>query len=566
MSTWLVNNATPESLGIENVTLSFANMSKDVARVTFNLPYDAAVPSGFAFGSFVSIKLDGVQVFWGESQGAEREGSAASEKLSISVYGGWYELEVTPMTQYITDRITGGTFYSAEVTLTQDTVTNQVTWLINESVKAAAGAKVKAGTYDLPAVTIPSSSYSSTTYAEALRSVLKWIPGAQVIFDYSQANAGATPPVYPTVNVYQISSSAVTSIPQTDLFTFSSVKRDDMIPTGVKLVFQRSGTYTTKSYDPTNPSNSSSSVQEGTTHVLTESAGTISPARRAIISSINLSGGTTTTRQYFVFNSNGIGNAFGKFQDYLNSTYWAVGVNIFMQVADILKLFNAQGMQYVTKYWVSTPYYFWTPNSTYPLCKAVQLVSWVKEGFGGNNVDPRCMWMCPPSQVVPASMRIGCHDYYNSARLAGFASVTLSTGWSSDWTTGAQWWHSLNIPMGGLCWLWNQVDYEPGSFFNPLGYPVSREEVALDPNGEAAISGLAASTLTRFQTPYHQGSLSKEFGAIAPRERAVTVSGTKTPVQSVTFDANSMVQSANFGPPSHLAPQDLFSLLKAVAK
>jgi len=108
---------------------------------------------------------------------------------------------------------------------------------------------------------------------------------------------------------------------------------------------------------------------------------------------------------------------------------------------------------------------------------------------------------------------------------------------------------------------------EPSSFKSPGGYTLTKDGTTTSDDAEAApVSGLAAQYWSLLSTVYNQGSMSSLLTSINPFARAITLAGVKTPVQQVVVSASAMRSDLNFGPPDHLQPQDLLTILQAVAK
>ncbi len=555
MATWTINNLAPADLHIEDIFLSFVNMDNDVATLRFVMGYSGEIPAAFIKGQKVAIALDGVQVFYGESQGPVRSGVVPNEGISVECLGGWYELDSVALIAPVTDSLTQLPFDSADPTFAGGTIRSQVEAILAIALASTGGAHVLLGTIDLPTMTVPSATFSSTTVAQALKSVLKWVPGVQVVFDYSSASAT----VKTAVHVLQLSSASLSVISQTDVLSLNWKKREDMLPTGVKIIYQRSGSWTTREYNTNDPLSSTDTARGGSTLVASESVGTVTPSRRAIIATVNLSGSKSILYHRYT-----IKGPCGHVSDYTRPVNWAVGVTLYQYIGNLLQAFNCPGITYTQKNWVSVPYYFWCPNSSYPLCKGITWSNHIYEGYASGNYDAACRWFITPDQTVPTSMRVSSVVVANQGLFCGFAGSTLTSQWSSDWTAAPTYTHTFVFPIGSFAWLWNGNDMEPDSFFNPAAQTIAYSATALSSDAESASLGLAAKYYELLQTIYNQGSLSKIIEAIDPLARVVSLNGIRTPVQRVTIQAARMTLDGSFGPPDHLQPQDLFSLLRAV--
>ena len=78
MSTWLVNDASPESLGLEVVGGAFRSGRASSVQLARTTNFDAS-ESPFTQGAAVVIKKDGAVFFRGKVRACDKSGSGSSE-------------------------------------------------------------------------------------------------------------------------------------------------------------------------------------------------------------------------------------------------------------------------------------------------------------------------------------------------------------------------------------------------------------------------------------------------------------------------------------------------------
>jgi hypothetical protein len=531
VSEWKVNSILAADRDIADINLSFGNMVNDVATLTMNRNYDASIPGDLAYGQTVVITLDGVTVFRGTSQGPVHSGSAREELVSIEVIGAWNELEIVAATGTVND-ILGGSYKSGNFVLS-GALPTVVTNVINMAI--SDGARLTLGTIDLDTISIPEMTVSSSTYAGCLMQLLRWSPGAQVVFDYSYSS--------PRINVLRLGSSSLLDVGTTGAIALNYHERQDLVPVGVKLIYERqvnSEMFLNVAHLPGGDGlEPTHTITSGKTLVATDTAGSAS-GRNVLVCTINLSGTINKEVRNFWFGHEEIPGG--------PSMAWLLSKNsegIYSRVGEVL-LRCGESV-------VESAYSSYTPFEIYDYCREL---SWsaTKLTSGTTETAPNLSALYQVITTSPWAVGFPDSNFY---AVPGFSmwEVSITTKWYTAKTLPG-------TPKTNTC---------RALFASVNGGPIVETTISALKNSttdvlEPTPAGLAGKVMSVNSTVFVEGSLSKEFTNISPMQRMVSVGGRSAPVQSISFSAGSMLMNMSFGPPTQLQPQDLLALMKVVAK
>lgn len=291
-SVWTLNGALASELGVEGITLSLQSLREDKATISMQVP-DALADPAFAFGATVSIANDGAQVFAGTLQSApEVRMTGTGERLNFELLGPWWYLEniifqqswtarnplkgtagqPDTITEHRSKLVFGQSVEGAPMT-TGESIAEVLAWAI------AAGAPLQVGTL-LAGVTPPAREQLDITCAEAIRIALRWTPDAVAWFDYS-----TTPP---TLHIQRRADLTAVTLPTaSEIATSLAIKaRRDLQVSSVTLKFLQTGDFDGETWSNT---------------VLDRwPVGASEQAPKALVQTIELSGGSTTTQKQAV--------------------------------------------------------------------------------------------------------------------------------------------------------------------------------------------------------------------------------------------------------------------------
>lgn len=196
MSIWTVKGATGaaldatevdiEAMAMEEATLDFQAQGED--KFTFFLPAPDAVSDPDYLPDYlqtISVWRSGVRQFQGKVLEPEFVWDSGRIGWNIRAEGGWPELEKVPL-------VSANSYY----TRAQGNLTTSIQAVIDVAI--AGGAQIVRGTI-ASTFSIPPVSFRSMSCAAALLELLRWIPDASLIFDY-------TPSGLPVLNMVRRSS------------------------------------------------------------------------------------------------------------------------------------------------------------------------------------------------------------------------------------------------------------------------------------------------------------------------------------------------------------------------
>jgi hypothetical protein len=209
MAIWTINGRTAEALSASALTLRFVNLESDECRLTLGGAFDAALPE-FAAGQPLAVLKDALCVFRGRCEAPERAAAGNAEAVVVKALGPFERLKRVVYAQSL-DYDTGGeSAYTATAKTTSrclvsgDLATAVAAILAYPATLSDHAGQYAVGTIDLPTVDLPEQELFDLTCAEALRTVLKWVPDAILYVDYE--------PDIPTVNVVMSGSAHLATL------------------------------------------------------------------------------------------------------------------------------------------------------------------------------------------------------------------------------------------------------------------------------------------------------------------------------------------------------------------
>lgn len=231
MSAWTVNGFDLESIDfVEGLSIVFQNQDDDYADFRLRRNYDQAIPELLGHEKIIAIRNGSRVVFRGEVAGNQLAASPFSEFRSVTVRGPWGRFREMPYL-YVYPYATG------DALSTHGVLGGDANSLVAAILTTNASEIVQIGTIDLGTVTIPEQEVYDQTLAQVLQTILRFIPGAQVCFDYQ------TDP--PTIHVLADNSPAIETVDlDPDDGSMSSLRLAplyDRLVDGVTLQYEASG-------------------------------------------------------------------------------------------------------------------------------------------------------------------------------------------------------------------------------------------------------------------------------------------------------------------------------------
>lgn len=198
MSTWTVNGFDLDSLDfVEGLSIVFQNQDDDYADFRLRRDYDQAIPDLLGHDKTIAIRNGSRVVFRGEVSANQLSASPFSESRSVTARGPWGRFRQMPFL-YLYPYATG-----SELS-THGILGGDANALVAAILETNAAEVVQIGAIDLGTVTIPEQEVYDQTLAQVLQSILRFIPGAQVCFDYQ------TDP--PTIYIFADNSSGLETV------------------------------------------------------------------------------------------------------------------------------------------------------------------------------------------------------------------------------------------------------------------------------------------------------------------------------------------------------------------
>jgi hypothetical protein len=182
MSVWTINGYGLPDLDVETIVFNVQNQDEDYAEIRLPKNIDGSIPAIFAVGAAVVIKYGTATVFQGEIDSPSFHATPAAEYHSVFAYGPWHRFATMPFL-YLYPYITG-----AELS-THGIIGGDANDILTTILETNSGDFFQVGTVEVGNLRIPETEVYDQTIAQTIQSILRYVPGAVVLFDYS-----TTPP------------------------------------------------------------------------------------------------------------------------------------------------------------------------------------------------------------------------------------------------------------------------------------------------------------------------------------------------------------------------------------
>lgn len=552
--TWSINGTSLADLGVDSLGIHLRNQDDDYVELRFPSNFDAELPSWLQQDSYVDVRYNGSVVFRGYADGKTVFASPSMEYKSLFLFGPWHLLNRN-MFFYNYPYLFGN------ITTTHGVIGGSANSLVS-SILLQASAYLAIGTIDLGDITIPTTDVYDMTLAQALQTVLRFIPGALVLFDYETGN--------PTCHVLADNSSSLQTVNinvvHGSCMSFQMKPRYDRYISGAQIYYEAGKTmkygenYACQDGYGQSSNTISSPVTTATGFyiVAVDAAG---GGTRMLHRTIRLSGALEIT-QYSLrgrtYQSTSLGN-----MSIPSSAGGQTGVPQFQTFGWFMRLFSTQrdwrlpssGFNYLYEWYkvgqmsISNVNYL-SGNSSINYMYPVLL--------NGQNLNTPSPFTLNP--IVPLG--------YSVAMPAGSVQDVFLTGspYIRACTASIKWQQIYSEFTGGY------LDLEANNVLFFDSRDVSGEftftKTVTNSTVEPTPSGIAQKILAANSRLLHDGSLTLAEANPATffgRKRRIAISpmGVSTPVQSVDIDSATNRVGLSFGAPNHLGPQDLITLLRA---
>jgi hypothetical protein len=228
MSTWLINDQTPESLGLEVVGGTFRSGSASSVQLRCIRAYDAA--DLFTYNATVTIKRDDVKFFVGKVRAVPKSASAEHEGHDYIVEDAWAEMERTvyqePWSVSDASVLMPRCFLGVNAAGERINVGEQ----IGEALDFAVGSGVSIAKGSVPdGMLLWPTEVDGMSIAEVIRTSLRYHPDWIAWIDHTTT--------VPTFNVTLRASADAMSLACTDCEDFDIADLQDRLPDVVRIVF-----------------------------------------------------------------------------------------------------------------------------------------------------------------------------------------------------------------------------------------------------------------------------------------------------------------------------------------
>lgn len=224
-----INNTDPADLGISDLRLHFASLDDDYCDITFPLSYDSAIREAFAEGAPVVIR-DGTSVlFSGICPAPVRNASGSSQSVSLRVYGPFHDLRRETFYQLLSD--SAGTSYREPVFSYSGSAQGFIQSLLAGSSSDRQGSVANLGNF-------PPLTFSNTTRAAALQTILRFFPAARSYVTYGVTTQNNNTIPTAKINI-QSSGSSVTLSPSSLRIPSLAFSPPNPTPDGLRYVALR---------------------------------------------------------------------------------------------------------------------------------------------------------------------------------------------------------------------------------------------------------------------------------------------------------------------------------------
>lgn len=543
---WTINYTSLSDLDVESLVFQLQNQEDDYVEVKFPSNFDSAFPDMFQQDSSIVVRHGGSVVFRGTVDSLSTVGSHSSEAKSVFAFGPWHRFRQDPFlcaynyvggSQETTHGIIGGS-------------ANQVV----QSILSRVTSYITIGTIDLGNMVLPETEVYDYTIAQALQAVLRLVPGAVVLFDYSTLK--------PTVHVLADNSSTLRTVTvdaaSGTCQNLQVVPRYDRKVDGVYLWYEggrsiKDGVFALRQDGYGQDENTISSPVGVTGHyiVAVDNVGDFS-SRRVLRRTIRLSGAyeqTTYTLHGQLFNRT-LGQAIS------GGSAGVSGPNVDLCVwLSFFRLF-ASPSSLNCNYDADFTYYLQSPS----------LKGYVSANTSNNS-------------TYKPLIRIG--EDFNSFIAGGVVKSLQKNPGIQIGSIPQVFFDSPGISTQLATLTWNnfyQFQYPVGEhtitadnvlFVNPSNFSNGVFTKTVSTNNISTPSGVAAQYLSANSRLLHDGRLSLSlvespttfFGLY--RRISIQPLGVTAPIQRLTFDTSTDTADITFGAPNHLGPQDYISLLRA---
>lgn len=232
MSTWLINDQSPEYWGVTVAQWEMRSGRASSLQLACIQNFDAS--EKFAYGSSVTIKRDGVKWFVGKVRAIPKSGSASSEGHDYLVEDAWAELERLTYQEPWGVKQTDGAYYVYSPTVvlgmnsagTRINVGQQIAEVLAFAV--AQGINITAGTMPT-GMTLWPSEVVGQSCAAIIRDCLKYYPDWIPWIDPTTST--------PTFRVTPRASATALTVAVTDCTDLRVTKTQDRVPDGVRICY-----------------------------------------------------------------------------------------------------------------------------------------------------------------------------------------------------------------------------------------------------------------------------------------------------------------------------------------
>jgi hypothetical protein len=229
MSTWLINDATPESFGVEVMGGQFRSGAASSVQLRCTRNFDAA--ELFAYGATVTIKRDGVKFFTGKVRATPKAGSADAEGHDYLVEDLWADLERTVYQESWLGSdgaaLMPRCFLGVNAAGTRINLGTQIGEALDFAI--ACGIGVTKGNVPTGMLLWP-TEVDSMSIAEVIRTSLRYHPDWIPWIDHTTSPN-------PTFHVTPRATADAMSIAVGDVESFDVTELQDRLPDCVRVVF-----------------------------------------------------------------------------------------------------------------------------------------------------------------------------------------------------------------------------------------------------------------------------------------------------------------------------------------
>lgn len=226
---WTINGISFETAGVESARVTFRAGAPSSMQIQLAADYDAAAL--LSFGTAVTVARDGTAYFRGKAKSPQPSADGNSEGQSIEIVDAWQDLEDTiyqepwavgtgsVMLPIAVLGVASGT--GAPITTSQ-----QITEAVNYAASVGVGIAMGSVPTGIP---LWPSEVRNVSVAEVIRLSLRfhadWVPW----IDHSTGT--------PTLNITPRASLATRVLAAADLQSANIVRRDDLKPACVRIVY-----------------------------------------------------------------------------------------------------------------------------------------------------------------------------------------------------------------------------------------------------------------------------------------------------------------------------------------